>query len=433
MYFSQSDAVELFKDCLRKIHPCECIPSKIKFNRASNSLIINDDTVDLNRSNGIYLIGMGKASVPMAEALSSILDEKLTSGMIISPEKSGIADDKIHILHSSHPIPDQSSVDAAEQLIRFVRSIPKGATLFNLISGGTSSLFCKPADGISVDDYAIMVEQLLKSGASINEINLVRKSVSAVKAGRFLEHLHHTILIDLIISDVPDNNPENIGSGPTTAQSFSYREVFNILDRYNLKKDLPDSVISHLQRHSDEIFKSKEIDHHRTYTLISAKEAAEVAAAIIQKRGFEVIVDDTPWAGPIDRFVQHIITKAESLLPDTAPVALIFYGECTVQVSGTGKGGRNQELALRMADKLSDCDRDLIFLSGGTDGVDGPTDAAGAVVNQNTKRVAKSMNADLNSYLMNNDSYHFFEKVGGHIKTGPTGNNVMDLQLLFIL
>lgn len=432
MHFSQSKAVKIFQECLRKIHPTEIIPAAVSYDSENKTLEIDKDIHELSKSKEIYITGTGKASVSMAEAVKSILQNNLKSGLIIAPELPSKNLSKIDIMSASHPLPDESSVNAANKLIQFAESIPEGSTVINLISGGTSSLFCKPAQGISIGYYAEMVRILLKSGASIDEINLVRKSVSQVKAGRFLHSLRHTYLIDLIISDVPDDNPGNIGSGPTTAQQFSYQDVESVLSKYNLDSKLPESVTHHIHKHSARKFKSDEIDRHHSYIISSARKTAKIAAKLIEQHGFKTVIDNEAWSGSIDQFQQHIMDKVEKYIENPSPTALIFYGECTVEVSGSGKGGRNQELALRMAKLLSNYDQNIIFLSAGTDGVDGPTDAAGAVVDQKTKSVTEAEGIEIQSFLENNDSYHFFEHMGGHIKTGPTGNNVMDLQLLFI-
>lgn len=432
MHFTQSDAIDVFEKYLQEIHPTEIISDTVSFNPDSKSLIIKSTEYNLRESKGIYLIGTGKASVQMARALASILGDELVSGMIIASDRSDSISNTIKTLSASHPLPDNSSLEATESLIKYVTSIPKGAVVINLISGGTSSLFCKPADGISMSDYSIMVDLLIRSGASIDEINLVRKSVSSVKAGRFLKLLSHTKLIDLIISDVPNDDSENIGSGPTTAQSFSFKDVISVLEKYELLSKLPVAIRQFILERSSLQFKSKEIGHHQYHIILSAKKAAQTAARIISKKGFEVHLQPEAWTGTIEDFQQHILNETETHIHDSEPTALIFYGECTVNVTGDGKGGRNQELALRIADSLSKYDRDFIFLSAGTDGIDGPTDAAGAVVTHQTKSKAGKMGVDLNTYLRKNDSYHFFDQFGGHIKTGPTGNNVMDLQFLFI-
>jgi len=432
MHFSNSDAVELLKECLNKFHPSKIIPGKLSFKKDTSEITIAGSAYSIKESGGIYLNGSGKASVAMAKAVMTALGDIVISGMVIAKEYDQSISDSIEILTSSHPIPDRSSLEATEKLINFAESIPPGSIVLNLISGGTSSLFCKPANGISIEDYADMVSCLLKSGASIDEINLVRKSVSAVKAGRFLDSLRHTRLIDLIISDVPDDNPKNIGSGPTTAQSFRYRDVTTVLDKYDLHSTLPKSILNFISTNSERTFRSKDLNNHQSHIILSAGVAADMTAKTIQYFGFHVIKDNNVWSGPSDKLQQHIMECAEPYLKSNKSTALIFYGESTVKVTGDGKGGRNQELALRMAESLSRYERDIIFLSAGTDGIDGPTDAAGAVLDQKTKSRAEKQGIELQDYLKRNDSYHFFEQTGGLIKTGATGNNVMDLQLLFI-
>jgi glycerate 2-kinase len=434
MIFEKENAVNLFKETLRQAHPSRLIPSILKIDSKQESLTIMNQKVEIPLSRPIYMIGLGKASVEMAEAVSSVLKERLTKGVIITNKDPNKEIDKVEILTGSHPLPDQKSFATTERLIDFATSIPEGALVFNLISGGTSSLLCKPAEGITMGDLQSLYKLLLNSGATIDEINLVRKSVSEVKAGRMLSYFQQCELIDLIISDVPDDNIEDIGSGPTISQSFSYQEVCSVLNKSNLWNRIPDSVKTHLLEKRDlDSFKSEDSPNHHSYTILSSSKVAELAKGIIENSGFNVHMDSQPWSGSINMFEKHILSKAKTYMEDqTKPTALIFYGECSVKVTGDGLGGRNQELALRMIKSLDQFDRNVVFLSAGTDGIDGPTDAAGAVVDQNSFSKASEKGIDINDYLKRNDSYHFFEKLGGHIKKGPTGNNVMDLQFLFI-
>lgn len=433
----KDQAVTFFRKTLNYVDPIRLLPALVSHNTEDDKITVFGDTFTLSGNRPIYIIGTGKASAGMAEAMEKIFGEAIADGMVISSDNPLHTPGKTTVLTGSHPLPDERSIDATGQLLRFTEQIPGGAMVFNLVSGGTSSLFCKPPGGISTEDLQNTFSLLLNSGAGIDEINLVRKAVSDIKGGRFLQALDHTELIDLVISDVPNDNIADIGSGPTVAQAISFTGAIKILKNRHLWSDLPVPVrrflTDHVKQTENGEINTVDIANHRSYIVSSSSFVAQKAAEIIQKAGYETILDHEPWSGSIKRFVEHIISNAVPFIEqERSPVALIFYGECSVDVSGSGKGGRNQELALRMARNLDRFDRELIFLSAGTDGIDGPTDAAGATVDQNSKKEAARMGLDIQNFLKHNDSYTFFDRFGGHIKTGPTGNNVMDLQFLLI-
>lgn len=392
--------------------------------------------IKLAENQHIFVIGSGKASVEMAKAASDILGRKLSGGILITdPGHKSNLPKNIEVLTSSHPIPDEKSVLAANHLVDFVESIPKHSIVLNLVSGGTSSLLCKPTASIPFDDVVKLYRLLLKSGAGIHEINLVRKSVSKIKAGRLLQYFNDVQLFDLIISDVPNDNIKDIGSGPTIHQRFRISDVISLLKVNDQWQGIPESIKSYLltKARENDLFETEEILNHYSQIVLSSEKMASIAKKLMEEKGIRVTKDDQPWTGSIDDFEQHILSKLSAgTSAETKPQAFIFFGECSVEVTGEGKGGRNQELALRMAKHLDKLEQDIIFLSAGTDGIDGPTDVAGAVVNQDSLKEARELGLDADDFLRRNDSYSFFDKLGGHIKTGPTGNNVMDLQFLIV-
>lgn len=392
--------------------------------------------IKLAENQHIFVIGSGKASVEMAKAASDILGRKLSGGILITdPGHKSNLPKNIEVLTSSHPIPDEKSVLAANHLVDFVESIPKHSIVLNLVSGGTSSLLCKPTASIPFDDVVKLYRLLLKSGAGIHEINLVRKSVSKIKAGRLLQYFNDVQLFDLIISDVPNDNIKDIGSGPTIHQRFRISDVISLLKVNDQWQGIPESIKSYLltKARENDLFETEEILNHYSQIVLSSEKVASIAKKLMEEKGIRVTKDDQPWTGSIDDFEQHILSKLSAgTSAETKPQAFIFFGECSVEVTGEGKGGRNQELALRMAKHLDKLEQDIIFLSAGTDGIDGPTDVAGAVVNQDSLKEARELGLDADDFLRRNDSYSFFDKLGGHIKTGPTGNNVMDLQFLIV-
>ncbi|MCC5940037.1 MAG: DUF4147 domain-containing protein [Balneolaceae bacterium] len=432
----KEEAVQYFKRILNRVDPIQILPDIMTWDNDKKILSIYNEVYQLRPGQKIYVIGTGKASVQMALAIEKIFGDRIEDGLIIAP--SGIESDLkfIKMLIGSHPLPDSKSCYSSLQLVSFIENIPDQSIVLNLISGGTSSLFCVPSDGLTIDQIMDLYKKLINSGASIHEINTVRIAFSNVKGGRLLEILNKTILVDLIVSDVTDDDKRYIGSGPTTAQEISFKEALKILTEFNLWDDLAPALKNHLHNCIEReisVSKTSDFDQHYSWIISSAQKLADDLAGFLEASGYRTIKASSAWYGDISDFEKLIISKIEYAIQlENIPVSLIFYGECTVKVSGSGSGGRNQELALRMAKQLKNYSSEIVFISVGTDGIDGPTDAAGAVVDQKTYQEAILKGVDPDEYLKNNDSYNFFKKVGGHIKTGPTGNNLMDLQIVLI-
>ncbi len=433
----KKEAVSVFKSILKNVNPKEFLPEIVSWNQETGKLRIYDTEFTVGKDQDIYVIGTGKASPTMAEAMEKILGNSIKDGLIIAPPDSESDLKTIKMVQGSHPLPDESSIRATEELFDLVKNIPDGSVVINLISGGTSALLCRPVQNVSMNDIRDVFRLLLESGASIHEVNTVRKTISQVKGGQMLSYFENKTLLDLIISDVPDDDLRYIGSGPTTAQEISYQDAFDVLHKYEIWDKLPNSVKNHISSKKDasesRIFKTKEIENHEVWIVSSASKVAGQTHKILEESGFETELIHPAWTGLINDLEEHIVEHIEKMRekPD-GKHALVFYGECTVKVTGDGLGGRNQELALRMARRLQKIDENIAFLSAGTDGIDGPTNAAGGVVDQNTFFEAKKKNLDPDFFIEANDSYHFFEKFGGHIITGPTGNNVMDIQIVLM-
>lgn len=431
------EVVSIFKSTLSNVDPKLFIPDIVKFDISGAHFKVYDEEFKLEKNQKIYVIGSGKASATMAEAFENIFSNHIHSGLIIAPPNSQSNLTTIQMLKGNHPIPDIKSLNSTEKYLEFLKTIPPGSYVFNLISGGTSALLCKPVSSISIEDLQRVFKLLIQSGASIQEINTVRKTLSQVKGGQLLKRLNQVHLLDLIISDVPDDDLRFIGSGPTVAQEISYTQSIAVTKKYDLWKNLPENVCTHLKMKASSdgndsaLQNNNDFDNHKSWIVSSAIKVAKETAFIAKNRGYDVLLFEPAWTGNIDDFEEHIYQQTIKYLKgDSKNMALIFFGECTVAISGDGKGGRNQELALRMAKRFSQIDTPIAFLSAGTDGIDGPTDAAGAVIDENTVNDAKQRGLDIEKYLSENDSYHFFKQFGNHIITGPTGNNVMDIQIV---
>lgn len=431
----KEEAEQFFRETLKNVNPKEFIPSILKWVPESNSISIYNTTFDIT-STSCYLIGMGKASPTMAEAVEKILGDKLKAGCIIAPpgSQANLTRTDMHI--GSHPLPDENSFAASEKLVSFIQKIPENALIINLISGGTSSLVCSPADGVSKNELRALYKHLLHSGATIQEINTVRKTISTVKGGQLLSFFNNRItLVDLIISDIPNDDLKYVGSGPSTSQEISFEDAISVLHKYGIWSNISKSLQNYFLDTCDSIgsFRTDDLDNHHQWIVSSASKVAEETKNMLSKAGYETTVIQPAWTGLIDEFEKHITYQIETTInPNVDKQALILFGECTVKITGDGLGGRNQELALRMAKRLDQFDRPITFLSCGTDGIDGPTDVAGAVVDQQTIETAIGSGLNPDEFIHRNDSYHFFKKRGGHIHTGPTGNNVMDLQIILI-
>ena len=437
----KAEAVSLFKTLLNDVNPRLFMPDSLQWSEMNGELTIQNEKFQIGQSTEIYVIGFGKASPTMAESLEKILGDRIKAGYIIAPPGSSSDLKQIKMAIGSHPIPDKRSIDTTDGLISFIEKIPDESIVLNLISGGASALLCAPAEPLTLEDLQVVFKLLIESGATIQEINAIRKSISAVKGGQLLSHLKNKQLFDLVISDIPDDDLKYIGSGPTTAQEISYTEAVKISEKYNIYDHYPGRVRDYLSGKSESVdlfHTGKQVSNlpsaHHSWIISSATKVAHKASDLLKEHGYDATIIKPAWSGRIEEFEIHISDRLKYLIhkTDLSKSASIFFGECTVEIKGDGLGGRNQEIALRMADKLQHYSENVVFLSAGTDGIDGPTDAAGAVVDQNSYIDAVRMGLSPLQYLQNNDSYHFFKEFGGHIVTGPTGNNVMDIQLLLL-
>ncbi len=431
-------AASIFEQTLDFVKPEQVLKNALDWDASEKKLSIEDSQYIITKEKPLYVIGFGKASAEMAKYIEDLLGNTVMDGMVITTKENLQKLNRIQVFDGSHPLPDEKSLSSSLEVLSFLKNIPEEAHVLTLISGGASSLFCVPSDKLEIEDVRYLYELLVHSGASIQEINTVRKVFSAVKGGQLLDHLKHATLIDLIISDVSDDDLSMVGSGPTIPQSISASDAFQIVKQYKLYEKMPHTLRTFIASEMhDEVVSQKKREtvdfvNHRTYLVSSASMLTQHAATLLKNKGYKTVIDEKAWSGYIDDFEKHILEAVKSNLKNDSPTALLFFGECTIKVTGKGLGGRNQELALRMANNLKEFDRDITFLSAGTDGIDGPTDAAGAVVNQNTVHEAEKKGLKVEEYISNNNSYHFFDKFGDHIKPGGTGNNLMDLQIVLI-
>ena len=378
----------------------------------------------------VFGLGIGKAAIPMMDALAE--RTQLSGALAITKFASSLSRKFYPVIESGHPVPDARSLNAGERVLEFVSSLQADDTLVCLISGGGSALMTLPYQGITLDDMQAMTRALLASGARIDEINTIRRSLDRVKGGG-LARATKARVISLILSDVIGNPLEAIASGPTAPDPTTPEDALAILKKYDIAKIVSKSIIQTLEAGSLlPNLQQQAIDLQNVQNIIIGDNrlAAHAAAQQAQLEGFraEVLTNDLQGEAR-DVGVMLAGTLRAETSKDVHPFCLIAGGETTVTIKGKGKGGRNQELALSAVKELADLEN-IMLISLGTDGDDGPTDAAGAVVTGNSAQRAASLGLEAADYLARNDAYSFFDVLGDLLKTGPTGTNVNDLIFL---
>jgi len=394
----------------------------------------------------VFVIGFGKASFEMARAINETLGKIIDKGIIITKygHAKGIAKlDKIRVFEAGHPIPDGSGVDATKKMMEVLKEADDSTLVICLISGGGSALLVAPMEPITLEEKQDTTRLLLEAGADINDVNTVRKHISLVKGGRLAQIAYPARIKSLILSDVIGDRLHVIASGPTTFDTTTYHNAIEVIKKYRLSDKIPLHVMEVLDKGMNgdipETLKEKDPVLINTENTIIGSNRIAIAAAekMAIELGFhtEILTSEIEgeakeagrWLAGIAKAYKEKKEKSEI----NKPVCLLSGGETTVKVIGNGKGGRNTELALAFAMETEGYNG-IFLLSAGTDGTDGPTDAAGAYVTGNTIPKAKGLGLDPLEYLKNNDSYNFFKKLGSLFITGPTGTNVMDIQIILI-
>lgn len=388
-----------------------------------------------------YVFAIGKGSHSIVKSILRKTNVQVKDGIIISHQSPDPSITSVQQFQASHPYPDADSLSASLELVDLIRKIPAGENIVFCISGGASSLFCVPAIGIEIEELAQVYELLLKSGASIHEINCVRKHLSDVKGGQLAQMMNHVNLTSIIVSDVPGDELHVIGSGPTVHDPTTFKGAFKILKRYHLWDEIPHPVRIHISKGMYEDIPDTpkpgvgEHPNHEAILSSTALTLAENVANYLKGESYNVYIADRAYNDTARAVSKEMCSQAISILsndePIKKPAALVYYGESTVKVAGSGKGGRNQELALTSAISIEG-QHPVSLLSLATDGIDGPTDSAGVIISSQTTLSARKQGLDPEAYLQNNDSYSFFEELGAHIKIGATGYNLMDLQVILI-
>ncbi|MFX0057575.1 MAG: glycerate kinase [Candidatus Hodarchaeota archaeon] len=441
--------LETLELAIESVKPDRLIKHKVRLD--DRCLIINDDKFDLNDFEKIYFIGGGKASAQMAQSLSEILNKSSITkyeGIINVPEGLDIKKSdhyhKIVFNYASHPIPNKNGYNGTKSMIKLVEKSTKNDLIICLISGGGSALLPLPKENISLKDLQNVNSLLLASGASIHEINTIRKHISDFKGGNLARKVYKSsgaTLISLIISDVVGNNLDSIASGPTVPDMTTYQDAKKILEKYNLVEKVSSSVIVAIQMGLDNsrLENPKKGDKCFTnvynYLIGSVNSAAEAANQFLKKHNFNVNYFSNEIIGEAREFgktLYKLFLKNLKIENNNDKLALIGTGELTVTIKGNGVGGRNQEMLLSFLENKLQNPSNLNFLLIGAnlDGIEGNSKAMGALVDNHVVKQVSDLNIDIKKYLNNNDSNTFFKKLNTELITGPTSCNVNDLILI---
>jgi len=375
----------------------------------------------------VHMIAIGKAAWTMAKAASDFLGERLVSGVVITKYGHSQGDlPNVEIVEAGHPVSDENTFLGTEKALALAEKLGESDELLFLVSGGGSALFEAPMEGITLEDVVSLGSQLLASGADIVEVNMVRKRFSKVKAGRFAEICAPAKIFAVVLSDVLGDRLDSIASGPAAPDTATVQDVQKVVDKYGLA--LGDTHRRYLLEETPKVVSNTE-----TVIIGSVRTLCESAAKAASELGYTPVILTTTMncqAAEAGRFLSSIAADIHSGTSGFAkPCAIIAGGETVVQLRGKGLGGRNQELALSAARGIAGCEGTLVF-SLGSDGTDGPTDAAGGIVDYTTVMQLKQSGIDIDSALAQNDSYHALKAVDGLIITGPTGTNVNDVSVV---
>jgi len=430
---------EIFLAGLKAVEPEEAIRRHVQL--TGDLLKVGGQVYPLSAFERIIVTGFGKGTAPMAKALEEILGDRLTEGWITVKYGHGLALKKVRVMEAGHPIPDQAGLQAA----RFILDHLKGCTEKDLVlcafSGGGSALSPAPRGPLELGEKQETTQLLLDCGATIFELNAMRKHLSVCKGGQLARIAFPATLVSLFLSDVVGDPLDVIASGPTVPDPSTFSDCIRIVDRYGLSEKLPPAVLKLLRDGADGLIaetpKAGDAVFKNVLNLIvgSNRAALLAAAGKAEAIGYNTLILSSFVQGEAREFARVFAAIGKEILasghPIAPPACILAGGETTVTIRGTGKGGRNQELALAAAQAMDGWPR-MALLSAGTDGSDGPTNAAGAFVDGNTCRHAREKGIDPEKYLMENDAYHFFNQLDGLFITGPTRTNVMDVICLLV-
>lgn len=437
-------AEEIFRSCLQAVDPYQAVKRFVHLE--GDRLLLGSEPgsqieIDLKKFERISLVGAGKATAPMTRGMEEILNHRIHKGII--NVKYGFTDKlaRTEIIEAGHPVPDQKGVEGTRRMLDFLENADERDLIFSLISGGGSALLPQPAGKIALAEKQAITRSLLACGASIDEINAVRKHISSSKGGQMARAAYPATVVNLMLSDVVGDRMDVIASGPFVPDTSTFKDVLQIFKKYDLK-DVPPAILGHVtagaQGQIPDTPKEGEpiFDHVLNIIVGSNILALEAAKEKAEALGYRTLILSSMVEGETREVARVHSAIAKEILktgrPIEAPACIISGGETTVTIRGKGLGGRNQEFCLAAALDIVGLPPRIVILSGGTDGNDGPTDAAGAVVDPVTAARGRDAGMEATDFLNRNDAYHFFERTRDLLMTGPTKTNVMDVRLVLV-
>jgi hydroxypyruvate reductase len=440
----RSMATGIFLAAIRSVNAYEAVKSCVGIEGDHLSVMTpNGEKGDfeLSKFKRVFVIGGGKATASMAHAAEEILGNRIERG-IINVKYGHTADlGVIKINEVGHPIPDEAGLGGAQEIVSLLVDTDKDDLVMALISGGGSALLPMPSETISLEEKQQVTRLLLSCGADIREINAVRKHISQIKGGQLAKLSYPSTMISLVLSDVVGDGLDSIASGPTVPDTSTFADVLAVIEKYGLLVEIPRSVREHIAKgiggEIEETPKAGDRIFHNVYNFIVGNNTVALRAAEKRARdlGLNTLILSSFIEGETREVARLHTAIAREILhsgnPVAPPACLISGGETTVIVKGEGLGGRNQEFCLAAALEIGEL-KDVVVLSAGTDGTDGPTDAAGAIADSTTVERARLLGLNASEFLDNNDSYHFFENLQDLLVTGPTNTNVMDVRLVLV-
>lgn len=434
----RKSAEDIFVAAVRSVDPSKLISNQVKL--AGDCLKIGLLEFLVRSINNIYVIGAGKASAVMAAEIEKILGNLIKAGHIVVKYGHSCKLNHIKITEAAHPVPDANGLLATNEIIKIARMAGNDDLVICLISGGGSALLSDITSGCTQSDMELLNTLLINSGADINEINTVRKHLSVIKGGQLAREIYPASVVSLILSDVIGDALSVIASGPTVPDPTTFEMALNILQKYDLKEKVADGILKHLEEGVNglhcETPKPGDTVFSCTFNILigSNKVALDEARTYAMNLGFSTYIVKDDLMGDSEEVAGYLSATSLNFLNnknEKKPICLLFGGETTVKMTGNGKGGRNQHLALLCSWLLQNM-KGITILSAGTDGNDGPTEVAGAVVDSETFSTALLKNISYKTHIEEFNSYNFFKQVGGHIVTGPTMTNVMDIIIIIV-
>ncbi len=435
----RKDARELFDQAIKEADPRKCVLEHLDLK--GERLRVGGESFNLSDFKSVYVVAFGKAASAMAAALEELLGERITEGIVVSNARSERAFRKMDFHLSSHPVPDEKSVEAAKKVVSLLEKSGEKDLVIFLISGGGSSILAMPSEGLTIEDKRAATQRLMLCGVDTYGLNTVRKKMSQIKGGGLLKKALPSQVITLILSDVVGDQLEFIASGPTVPDTTTYQDAWRVIEALELEHKIPPRVVVHLEKgrkkSGSPTMDREQYERSGATTIVVGNNHKAIVSMekMAKKMGYNTLFLSSQISGEAREVAKVLAGISFDIKrfgrPVKKPACILFGGETTVNVMGRGRGGRNTETALSFCFEITGS-KGIVGLFAGTDGIDGPTDAAGAICDGQSRLVARSMGISARDHLADNDSYSFFETLGDLIKTGSTGTNVMDVGVVLI-